>query len=156
MSFPPWAIDAARAAFATRPHPLPSVSLAQTAWESGWFKRITGAYNFGGIKAMAGHPSSEHWTHEGGHVEPQLLAFRDFASPAEYFAAHGDILERAAGCADYRAALATGGPFRAVYLFGGGTSAHPRYATGDAKVYGDGLASIMRSTNATQYDQKGR
>lgn len=147
---PPWAIAAARSAHATHPAALPSVQLAQWALESGWGKKLTGAFNFFGIKAMPGHPSSLHWTHEVVKGERQLVqcAFRDFASAAEAFAAHADILQSGTGCAAYRAALPN--LALATDLLGHGTPAHPRYATDPN--YGAEIMAIIRGSSLTEYD----
>lgn len=144
------AIAAARAAHLSRPAALPSVSLAQWAIESAWGRKLTGTFNYFGIKAQHGHPSSLHWTHEEvrGHLQLVQCAFRDFASPAEAFAAHGDILQHGAGCAAYRAALPD--LVKATDLLGHGRIGQPRYAT--ASGYGASLMAIIRGSQLTRYD----
>lgn len=147
---PAWAIAGARAAYIGRPAALPSVSLAQFADESDWGAKVTGKFNFGGIKAQPGHPSSLHWTHEEvkGHLQLVQSAFRDFASPAEFFAAHAELLQHGAGCAAYRAALPD--LTRATDLLGHGRSDQPRYATDST--YGAKILAIVRGSNLTRYD----
>lgn len=41
-----------------------SVSLAQWALESAWGAKCTGQFNFFGVKALPGQPSTLCWTHE--------------------------------------------------------------------------------------------
>ena len=147
---PAWAIDAARAAYTGHPAALPSVTLAQFADESAWGTKLTGTFNFGGIKAMPGHPYSMHPTHEEvkGHLVPVLCAFRDFASPQEYFDVHADLLQHGAGCAAYRAALPD--IRKATDLLGHGRVGQPRYAT--VSDYGARLMAIITGSGLTRYD----
>lgn len=139
---PSWVVDAARAAFVGRPAALPIFTIAQFGDESAWGKKVTGAFNFFGNKAQPGHPSSLHWTHEEVKGEKVLVqcAFRDFASAAESFAAHADLLQHGAGCAAYRAALPD--LARAADALGHGRPGQPRYATDSD--YGAKLMAIIR------------
>lgn len=141
IQLPDWAIAGARAAFVGRPAAVPIVSIAQFGDESDWGKKVTGTFNFGGIKAQPGHPSSLHWTHEEvkGEKQPVRCAFRDFASPEEYFMAHAELLQHGAGCAAYRAALPN--LARATDLLGHGRAGQPRYATDSD--YGEKLMRII-------------
>lgn len=150
MQPPDWAVAAARAAHVGRPAALPSVSLAQFAAESAWGTKLTGTFNYGGIKAQPSHPSSLHWTHEEvkGHLQLVQCAFRDFASPEEYFTAHADLLQHGPACAAYRAALPD--LVKATDLLGHGRVGRPRYATDSA--YGTKLMAIVRGSNLTRYD----
>ena len=147
---PTWAIAGARAAHVGHPAALPSVSLAQFADESAWGTKLTGTFNFGGIKAQPGQPSSLHWTHEEvkGHLQLVQCAFRDFASADEYFAAHATILQSGGGCAAYRAALPD--LPKATDLLGHGRTGQPRYATDSD--YGVKIMAIIRESGLTRYD----
>ena len=147
---PAWAIEAARAARRTRPHALPSVSLAQLAEESAWGAVVTGAFNFFGIKAVGAQPCRLCATHEevGGRRVTVTQPFRVFASAQEAFDAHGDVLEQTAGCAAYRAALPD--LARACDLLGHGAAGRPRYAT--AAAYGAQILRIIRGSDLTRYD----
>jgi flagellum-specific peptidoglycan hydrolase FlgJ len=83
-----------------------SVTLAQWALESGWGKSVSGKNNYGGITAKVKgavfpfqpgkpqEPATLCWTHEvvaGKRVKCQRW-FKDYATPADYFAAHAKLL----------------------------------------------------------------
>lgn len=95
------AIRSARAAAAQHPHwppALPRVQVAQFCLESAYGRSFSGKNNPFGIKARAGAPGTTKPTWEdtngpapGGEVRlPQR--FRDFATLAEAFAFHGQLL----------------------------------------------------------------
>lgn len=87
--------------------PIPaSITLAQWALESGWGASVSGKNNYGGITAKVRgavfptkpgtplEPATLCWTHEvvnGKRVKCQRW-FKDYATPADYFAAHAKLL----------------------------------------------------------------
>ena len=109
----PGSLHAASRPRVAHPHPLPAdviqaaratdkkwrvpaaVTLAQWIIESGWGHAIPrGSNNPFGIKSMRGHPFVMVWTHEEINHQrvARLLPFRAFASQAEAFDVHGQIL----------------------------------------------------------------
>ncbi|HUO22688.1 MAG TPA: glucosaminidase domain-containing protein [Caulobacteraceae bacterium] len=71
-----------------------SVSLGQWALESAWGQRCTGKFNFFGVKAQPGQPSTLCWTHEeqNGRLVACQAAFRDYDSVADAFLEHAELL----------------------------------------------------------------
>ncbi len=76
---------------------LACVSLAQFGLESAWGAKVTGRFNYFGIKAKPGQAMAICETHEevSGKLVPCLQHFRAFASPAEAFMAHAELLATA-------------------------------------------------------------
>jgi flagellum-specific peptidoglycan hydrolase FlgJ len=143
------AIAAARASAKKRGIPA-SVTLAQWALESAWGTRMSGKHNCFGIKAKPGEPCTRVTTHEtikGKSVATACL-FRDYASLAEAFDAHAQLLGTGAAYADFRKALPD--LVKATEALGGGTPARPRYATDPN--YGSKLMAVIRGSKLTQYD----
>lgn len=154
-TIPPEIIAAARASQAKWKIPA-SISLAQWALESGWGKSVSGKNNYGGITAKVKdavfphvpgtplEPATLCWTREvvkGQSVKCQRW-FKDYASPADYFDAHGKLLATGKPYAKARALLPDPNAF-ADALTG-------VYAT-DPK-YGATLKSIIKSNNLRSYD----
>jgi flagellum-specific peptidoglycan hydrolase FlgJ len=149
MTTPPSDVIAA-AQNAERTWGIPaSVSLAQWALESGWGKHMPpGSNNCFGMKARVGKgdklvtvPTREVI---GGRSVVVNAPFRVFATIADAFLAHGELLARAPVYAGARAHLPDAIAF-AMALTG-------VYAT-DPK-YGQLLLSIIRGSSMLQYDGK--
>ena len=122
-----------------------SVSLAQWALESAWGKKVTGKFNYGGIKCRsADQPGTLCPTHEV--VQGKLVAvwarFRDFSSVEDYFDCHATLIATAPVYKPVMAMAAQADAF-AHALTG-------RYATDPH--YGESLIAIMRGSNLYQYD----
>lgn len=145
-----------------------SVTLAQWALESGWGKSVSGKNNFGGITAKTTGANFPHtpgrplepatlvWTHEvvkGTRVKCQRW-FKDFATPAAYFEAHGKLLGTSKIYAEARSKL----PDVDAFVDALDPEYKPRakdpnwlaYAT-DPK-YAETLKSIIRTNGLKQYD----
>jgi len=143
------AIAAARSSQKARGIPA-SVILSQWALESAWGTKMSGKHNCFGIKARAGEPCTPVLTHEviGGKRVAKTLLFRDYTSLAEAFDAHAKLLATGAPYADFRKALPD--LAKATAALGGGTPAHPRYATDPD--YGRKLMAVIRGSNLTRFD----
>jgi flagellum-specific peptidoglycan hydrolase FlgJ len=145
-----------------------SVTLAQWALESGWGKSVSGKNNYGGITAKtkgavfphtpgtASEPATLCWTHEvvaGKRVRCQRW-FKDYASPADYFAAHAKLLGTSPIYAEARSKYPDADAFADVLDPEYKPRAKDRnwkaYAT-DLK-YAETLKSIMRSNGFYRYD----
>lgn len=145
--FPPDVVAAAQLARNAWTIPA-AITLAQWALESDWGKAMPPESNNPfGIKAIAGEPCVEAWTHEfvdGKRIEVRAK-FRKFASMAEAFDQHGRLLATAAPYAHARTLIADPDAF-ADALTG-------VYAT--APDYGQCLKRLMKDHNLYQYDQRG-
>ena len=122
-----------------------SISIAQWALESGWGKHLPpGSNNPFGIKARAGEPSVIVTTREviNGREVRIRAAFRKFASIAEAFRAHGQLLATGKVYAEARRHIDD--PDRYADALTG------RYATDPN--YGALLRAIMRGADLYQYD----
>lgn len=148
-------VAAARASQAKWKIPA-SVSLAQWALESAWGKSVSGKNNYGGITAKVSgakfpfvpgtplEPATLCWTREvvdGQTVRCQRY-FKDYASPDDYFDAHGKLLATGKPYAKARALLPDPNAF-ADALTG-------VYATDPE--YGATLKMIMRGSNLYQHN----
>ena len=145
-----------------------SVTLAQWALESGWGKSASGKNNFGGITARVTgadfphtpgrplEPATLCWTHEVvNKVRVRCKRwFKDFATMADYFEAHGKLLGTSPIYAEARSklpdvdalvdALAPGYKPRAKDPNWKAYATDPNYATT--------LKSIIRTNGLRQYD----
>ena len=122
-----------------------AVSIAQYGLESGWGQHIpAGSNNPFGIKALDGQPSVLVPTHEfvGGRFVVVKAAFRAFASLAEAFDAHAQLLAEGEPYAHARSllpdALAFVNALTGVYA----TDPH----------YGQELAAIINGDGLLRYD----
>lgn len=121
---------------------LPSVTAAQTAWESGWGQNISGKNNFLGIK---GQPGTLCWTQEQGPngLYSVQAYFKDFASFSDCLEYHNALLgtnpiySPIVGQKDYRKVTA--------YLQG-------TYAT--SNTYSSSLNGIIAQFGLTSWDQE--
>lgn len=123
-----------------------SVSIAQFALESSWGKIMPpGSNNPFGIKAVAGQPSVSVPTHEvvGGKRIAINAAFRKFASIADAFDQHGQLLATSGHYANARSKLPD--PFAFANALTGVYATDPNY--------GHLLGQIIRGSNLTQYDR---
>jgi flagellum-specific peptidoglycan hydrolase FlgJ len=121
-----------------------SVSLAQYGLESAWGAKVTGRNNFFGIKAIRGQAGQLCETHEvidGRSVLTHAL-FREFASPAEAFMAHAELL---ASAPVYKSAMAH---LPDVTTFVRAMATH--YATDPD--YADKLLSLINEDDLAKYD----
>jgi len=145
-----------------------SVTLAQWALESGWGKSVSGKNNYGGITARVTganfpttpgrplEPATLCWTHEvvGGKRVRCQRWFKDYATPADYFEAHGKLLGTSKIYAEARSKL----PDVEAFVDALDPEYKPRakdpnwnaYAT-DPK-YAESLKSIIRTNGLRQYD----
>lgn len=144
MTPAPDIIAAAQAAQAKWNIPA-SISIAQYGLESGWGARIPpGSFNYFGIKAVAGQPSVTVPTREVINGQSVMInaAFRKFASTAEAFDLHAELLATSAHYAAARAALPD--PYAFANALTGVYATDPNY--------GHLLGQIIRGDNLTQYD----
>jgi flagellum-specific peptidoglycan hydrolase FlgJ len=137
-------IAAARSAQAATGIPA-SVSLAQWAVESAWGSRCTGTFNYFGVKAAPGQPSTVCATHEviDGQRVAAHAAFANYSSEAKAFTAHAELLATGARYAPARAAL----PDVTAFI----QAMAPVYATDPN--YADLLLEIVREHDLQQYDK---
>jgi flagellum-specific peptidoglycan hydrolase FlgJ len=122
-----------------------SVSIAQYGLESGWGAHMPpGSNNPFGIKALAGQARSNTLTREVVDGQDVVIhaGFRVFASIAEAFDAHAELLATAGAYTAARARLPDVGGFVAA-LTG-------VYATDPN--YGRELMAIIAGDNLTRYD----
>ena len=122
-----------------------SVSIGQFALESGWGAHMPpGSFNPFGIKAAKGQPSVLVATHEfvAGRFVVVNAGFRKFASLAEAFAAHAELLAAAPVYAFAMTALPN------VSLFVGRMAAH--YATDPN--YAKDLMGVITADQLTRFD----
>ena len=121
-----------------------SVTLAQFGLESGWGKKVTGTFNFFGIKARTGDQFTLCPTHEviNGKSVSVNAPFKNFSSYEDAFDYHGQLLathdayRHAMSLADHPEAFANA-------LTG-------VYATDPQ--YGAKLIEIMRGSGLEKYD----
>lgn len=145
---PPDIISAAQAAQTKWGVPA-AVSLAQWALESGWGSHIPpGSNNFFGIKAVGDQPSVNVPTREFLHGQWETIyqPFRKFASVADCFDAHGQLLATNPAYASARQ-YEHGQDAQFVQALQG------HYATDPA--YGSLLNAIIQGSNLSQYDVAG-
>lgn len=122
-----------------------SVSLAQWALESGWGSHMPdGSLNPFGMKARPGDPYVIALTREvlNGQTVEVHAAFRKFASIADAFDAHAELLATAP---IYRPAMSVAASPEAFARMLTG-----RYATDPG--YGGKLIAVMQGSNLYQYD----
>jgi flagellum-specific peptidoglycan hydrolase FlgJ len=119
-----------------------SLTLAQFAMESQWGARVTGKYNYFGIKARTG---SLVWTHEYIHGvnTPIQQTFANYESPQDAFNAHAELLTSPTG--HYAKALPIIGNLEAYVKAIG-----PIYATDPH--YAAEILNLIHSNQLTQYD----
>jgi peptidoglycan hydrolase-like protein with peptidoglycan-binding domain len=120
-----------------------SITLAQFILESGAGKHMpTGSNNPFGIKALTGQPSvmASTWEEKNGAKFQIVAPFRKFASLAEAFDSHGELLSK-----HYRTAMAH---IDDPDAFADALTGH--YAT--ASNYGRQLKTVMRQFNLRKYD----
>lgn len=142
-TFPPEIIAAAQAAQAAT-GTLASVTLAQWTVESGWgHEPDTGTNNCFGIKGTQDN-GTFCWTHEtiGGRSVRCQQWFANYATLADAFTAHGQLLAEEPQYAPARACL----PDALAFVAAMG----PVYATGPG--YVDALDTIIRVHDLVQYD----
>ena len=121
-----------------------SVSLAQYGLESAWGTKVTGKYNFFGIKAVKGDTYTTCPSHEiiHGKSVAVLANFKNFKDYNDAFDYHGRLL---ATHERYTRAMAHSNDpeeFAKALTF--------LYATDPQ--YGDKLVKIMRESNLERYD----
>lgn len=123
-----------------------AISLAQWALESGWGRHMPpDSNNPFGMKARPGDPAVSVQTREvdqHGREYYITAPFRKFASIAEAFNCHAELLATAAVYEPCRASLPDANAFASA-LTG-------RYATDPS--YGKALQAIMHGSNLYQYD----
>ncbi len=146
MTIAPEVIAAAQAAQKKWGVPA-SVSLAQYGIESGWGRFEPPNSNNGfGIQALAGLPSVAAASHEfrGGKLVPVIEHFAVFASVADAFDKHAELLATARA---YRYAMAvSNNPDQFAETMG------PVYAT--APHYAETLIGLMHADDLYRYDVK--
>jgi len=128
-----------------------SISLAQFGDESEWGQKVTGNYNYFGIKAVPGQPFTMCPTHEerNGHYMAVMQPFANYPTPYWAFMAHAQLLATHPAYAPFMAAVARGdiegacNALTGVYATGLGPG-HP--------TYGQVLIDIIKSENLTRYD----
>lgn len=145
-----------------------SITLAQWAVESAWGNSVTGKNNYGGITARVTGANFPHtpgrplepatlcWTHEVVNkvrVRCQRW-FKDFATMADYFEAHGKLLGTSPIYAEARSKLPDVDAFAEALAPGYKPLAKDpnwkAYATDPN--YAKTLRSIIRTNNLRQYD----
>ena len=122
-----------------------SVTIAQYGLESGWGAHMPpGSNNPFGIKAVAGQPSVAVPTREfiAGRYVTIKAAFRVFASLADAFDAHAELLAQSPHYAHARSLLPD--VFAFVNALTGVYATDPNY--------GAELTAIIRGDNLVQYD----
>jgi len=120
------------------------VALAQYGLESAWGTKVTGKYNFFGIKAVQGDSYKTCPTHEIIHGKSVLVLanFKNFKDYNDAFDYHGRLL---ATHEHYSTAMAhTDDPEEFAKALTG------LYATDPD--YGNKLVEIMRESNLERYD----
>jgi flagellum-specific peptidoglycan hydrolase FlgJ len=123
-----------------------SVSIAQWAIESGYGAHMPpGSHNPFGIKARPGQPSVDAVTAEfiGGRTIHVVQSFRKFASAAEAFDLHGQLLH-------------DGRPYQHATTLAGNAEAFANALTGVYATdlhYGRSLIALMKALNLHQYDR---
>ena len=142
----PAVIVAARAAQA-KWHIPASISIAQYAVESGWGAHMPpGSNNPFGIKALPGQECVSVSTREVDKYGRDYYinaAFRKFASIAEAFDEHGQLLAQAGAYAKARACLPNANDFADALTGVYATDPH----------YGDTLKAVMWGSKLHQYDE---
>ena len=124
-----------------------SVTIAQWAIESGYGAHMpAGSNNPFGIKARAGQPSVSAMTTEviGGRTIHLPQPFRKFASLAEAFDLHGQLLH-------------DGRPYRHAMTLAGNPDAFANALTGVYATdphYGRSLTALMKALDLYQYDRE--
>ena len=123
-----------------------SLQLAQWALESAWGSRVTGKFNYFGVKANAG---TLCWTHEyvNGKYESVQQTFKDYTSPQDAFNEHAELLVDPNG--HYQGALPYLGNNLSSYV----KAMAPHYATDPN--YATSLLNLIHSNNLIQYDTNG-
>jgi flagellum-specific peptidoglycan hydrolase FlgJ len=123
-----------------------SVTIAQWAIESGYGAHMpAGSNNSFGIKARPGQPSVEAITAEfiGGRTIHLMQPFRKFASAAEAFDLHAQLLH-------------DGRPYQHAMTFSSHPDAFANALTGIYATdphYGRSLIALMKALNLYQYDR---
>lgn len=140
---PPGVIAAARASMASTGIPA-SVQLAQWALESGWGAKVTGTFNYFGIKAVAGQPFTSVPTHEviNGERIAVNQNFANYDSLIDAFTAHAQLLSTRPQYAPARACLPD--------IEGFCDALTGVYATDPN--YGDSLMAVINGSDLTAYD----
>ena len=146
MRTPPSAAIAAAQAAERKYGIFASVQLAQWALESAWGDKVTGRFNYFGIKALHDQPGVMCETHEvfAGVDCITHARFRDFTSEIDAFDAHAAL-------------LATGAPYKLamqhksdLVMFVRLMAVH--YATDPE--YAAKLMAIIKGNDLTRYDVK--
>jgi len=121
-----------------------SVTLAQYGLESAWGKKVTGTFNFFGIKARTGDSYTLCPTHEV--IDGKSLSinqpFKNFSSYEDAFDYHGQL-------------LATHDAYRLAMTFADHPEAFAHALTGVYATdpqYGNKLVEIMRTSGLEKYD----
>lgn len=120
-----------------------SVSIAQWAAESGWGAKVTGTYNYFGVKAVPGQPFTMCPTHEmvDGRRVPIEAAFVNYSSLEQAFVDHARLL-----CGPRYAAARACLPDVSAFV----DKMAPVYATDPT--YAGLLNDIIRQHDLTRYD----
>lgn len=130
--------------------PFASVALAQFGIESAWGMKVTGTWNFFGVKANAAQIAAKQFTdcptHEflNGHYIAEQQPFANYESPADAFTAHAELLSTHPAYAPFMARVKAGDVQGACEALTG------VYAT--APGYGASLWSLIQGDGLTRYD----
>jgi flagellum-specific peptidoglycan hydrolase FlgJ len=130
--------------------PFASIDIAQFGLESGWGSKVTGAFNYFGIKANAAQIAAKQFTmcmtHEflNGHYVLEPQPFANYASPTDAFLAHAELLATHPAYAPLMERVKAGDVQGACNALTG------VYAT--APGYGAMLWTLICDDHLTQYD----
>lgn len=144
IKFSPAVIQAAQAAAKLTLVPA-SISLAQYGLESAWGTKVTGTFNYFGIKAVPGQSFTSCLTHEylNGLIKPVEQNFANYSSVNDAFIAHSKLLSTNPRYSKFMGLTNINDKCNALTGV---------YATDP--LYGNTLIEIIKDGKLTQYDEE--